>query len=73
MGESAFTAPYFELHGTRELFLDGACTLLQYAAGEVVLLCGGLRVRIRGTKLQVALLSPDKAVISGSISGFDFV
>ncbi len=71
--ENAFTSPFFELHGRRELFVDGAVTLVEYGEEQIVLLCGGQKVRIRGTTLRVALLSASKAVINGLISGFDFI
>lgn len=73
MAENAFTSPFLELHGRRELFADGAVTLLEYGAQQIVLLCGGLKIRVRGEGLQVALLSANKAVISGVLCGLDFL
>jgi len=72
MGENAFTAPFFELHGRKELLADGVMTLMEYSRERVVLLCRGARVRIWGAELQVALLTQSKAVISGIINGFEF-
>ena len=73
MAENAFTSPFFEIHGRKELFVDGAVTLMEYGAEQIVLLCGGLKIRVKGNGLQVALLSANKAVISGVLGGFDFL
>lgn len=73
MAENAFTSPFFELHGRRELFIDGVVTLMEYGAEQIVVLCGGLKLRIRGEDLRVALLSSSKAVINGTLHSFDFL
>ncbi|MBQ3082025.1 MAG: YabP/YqfC family sporulation protein [Clostridia bacterium] len=72
MADNTFTAPFFQLFGRKELHAEGVMTLMEYSKERVVLLCRGIRVRIWGSELQVALLSQSKAVISGVINGFEF-
>lgn len=72
MADNTFTAPLFQLFGRKELHAEGVMTLMEYSRERVVLLCRGVRVRIWGSELQVALLSQSKAIISGVISGFEF-
>ena len=72
MSDNAFTAPFFQLFGRKELHAEGVMTLMEYSRERVVLLCRGARVRVWGTELQVALLSQSKAIISGVINGFEF-
>lgn len=73
MVENAFTSPFLELHGRRELFVDGSVTLTEYGDEQIVFACCGQRLRVRGRSLRVALLSADKALINGVIDGFDFL
>lgn len=73
MAENVFTAPLIQLFGRRELCAEGVMTLLEYSTVRVTLLCRELTLSIRGTELQVALLSHNKAVISGNIKGFEFL
>ena len=72
MAENALTAAFFELHGRRRLLADGIMTLMEYSSERIIMLCRGTRVRIWGTDLQIALLSQNKAMITGLISGFEF-
>ncbi len=72
MVENTFTAPLFQLFGRKELHAEGVMTLMEYSRERVVLLCRGIRVRIWGEGLQVALLSQSKAIISGTVNGFEF-
>ncbi len=71
--ENAFTAPFYELHGRRELFIDGECTLTEYGDEQIAFICGGHSVRVRGKGLRVALLSAGKSIIVGTINGLDFL
>ncbi len=73
MFENAFTSPFYELHGRRELLIDGAVTLAEYSDAQIVLLCCGQKLRVRGKSLRVALLSMDKALINGNLDGLDFL
>ena len=73
MAENVFTAPLIQLFGRSELCADGVMTLLEYSDQRVTLLCRELTLYIKGSELQVALLSHNKAVISGVIKSFEFI
>lgn len=71
--ENSLTAPAFQLQGRRLLQAEGVMTLLEYSKERVVLLCRNTKVIVRGEGLKVALLSQNRAVITGLICGFEFV
>jgi len=73
MAENVFTAPLIQLYGRSELCAEGVMTLLEYSTERVTLLCKDLTLSIKGSELQVALLSQNKAVISGRIKSFEFL
>lgn len=70
--DNNITAPYFQLQGRRQLQAEGVMTLMEYSREQVVMLCKGIRIRVRGEDLKVALLSQSRAVITGLINGFEF-
>lgn len=72
MQDNMFTAPSFELHGRRLLQAQGVMTLVEYSKEQVIMLCRSSRIRIRGADLQVAMLSQNRAVITGLINGLEF-
>lgn len=72
MDNNMLSAPTFELHGRRLLRAQGVMTLVEYSREQLTLLCKSSRIRIRGEELQVALLSQNRAVITGLINGLEF-
>ncbi len=72
MEENILSAPSFELHGRRLLRAQGVMTLVEYSKEQVTMLCRSSRIRIRGEELQVAMLSQNRAVITGLICGLEF-
>lgn len=72
LSDNIFTAPSFELHGRRLLKAQGVMTLVEYTNEKVTMLCRSSRISIRGTELQVAMLSQNRAVITGLINGIEF-
>ncbi|MBR6593746.1 MAG: YabP/YqfC family sporulation protein [Clostridia bacterium] len=71
--DNFLSSPTFELQGKRLLQADGVMTLIEYSRDRVVLLCREGRISIRGEGLKVSLLSRERAVVSGLITGFDFI
>lgn len=72
MEDNVLNAPFFQLQGRRLLQAEGVMTLMEYSKEQVVMLCRGTRVKVRGEELKVALLSQSRAVITGLINGFEF-
>lgn len=72
MENMGLSSPTFELYGRRTLQAQGVMTLVEYTREQVIMLCKSSRIRIRGEDLQVALLSKNRAMVTGLIKGLDF-
>lgn len=72
MENMGLSSPTFELYGRRTLQAQGVMTLVEYSREQVIMLCKSSRIRIKGEELQVALLSKNRAMVTGLIKGLDF-
>ena len=72
MENMGLSSPTFELYGRRTLQAQGVMTLVEYTREQVIMLCKSSRIRIKGEDLQVALLSKNRAMVTGLIKGLDF-
>ncbi|MBQ4647792.1 MAG: YabP/YqfC family sporulation protein [Clostridia bacterium] len=72
MENMGLSSPTFEMYGRRTLQAQGVMTLVEYTREQVIMLCKSSRIRIRGEDLQVALLSKNRAMVTGLIKGLDF-
>lgn len=65
------TAPWITVYGKSKLHAEGMMTLAEYTSENVVLVCKNSCLRVRGTQLQVALLSQSRAIISGNLQSLE--
>ncbi len=72
MENKTLSSPSFELHGRRLLQAQGVMTLVEYSTERVIMVCRSSRIRVTGQDLQVAMLSQNRAVITGLIGGLEF-
>jgi YabP family. len=64
---------HIELNGNREAVVEGCSGVLEYDTGVVRVRAGKLTVRFTGRGLVIQSLTEDSLVVSGFITGIEFL
>lgn len=64
--------PYIQIHGQRELSVEGHCTISGYDAGHIYVVCGKNTLCISGQDLEIKFMDKDALVVGGYISSLVF-
>ncbi len=64
---------HIELKGNREAVVEGCSGVLEYDTGVVRVRAGKLTVRFSGRGLVIQCLTTDSLVVTGFITGIEFL
>lgn len=71
--EALFSEAVIELHGEREMTINGFVQLLGYASDQVaLLLLGDRKICVRGSALCIECIAKDVLRLCGQITDFSF-
>ncbi len=72
-GEAAPGVTRVTVTGGRRAFVENHRGLLEYTGETVVVNTAGMLVKIRGTGLEITAMSDLELVVTGSLSGVEFL
>lgn len=62
-----------EINGSREAVVEGCCGILEYDSAAIRIRTPDHVIRFTGRELSIRCLTPDALVVTGRISGIEFI